>query len=672
MPGGKGTRLRDGLTRRASLGALVSAAAGAGAAAPAYGTTANGAQGAVSLYAADRRQLSRWDRGHGPTHLLEEGREGFFRWQPSDFAEAVRVDTQQAIHIPGHDDPTGARGAWTRIVDDAIHLSWFGAKFDVGKVDSLSEASDDSDAWEAALAYLNFIGGGTLHLPHGASKVTREITVPYDGIRIVGTGMRKIYPGRFVSGSTCPSTLVPVHGGRNAIRFITKKAGGGSFCAENFNLATVETGERPEAAFGWETHHAFLYGFTFRRVGIHGFTSAFDSYKAAGTENAVGAVLIDDCVINRNAWIARSLDQTQFNGFRFTNNKAGQNGYQPGRGGIAISGHDIAIENNILEGMRDPVFVFGAYRDISIKGNYFEANVGNACVQLRDIRGPYSVGPNNYGILDYNKIDHKVLLKFCGLGNCIDPYWPYVVHKLPAPLTGAVPPCSLKNEIDSSVHGFCRLDRLDGANWAMPPRAIRSAVVSAGEVERDINPQTGFAMPVQTYRTSGAGYAVHRCAISGSAGEWVIMSWLFKHLPDGRDLATPYVSMKINGGASGGSRDYAAYGFTQAWRDGEWCLMTAALRLQIAMSSLQLLLYPHGTEADEGRMTHYLQPTVYTAADVMDIVPFVDNQLGRSVAKAPATGKWLTGDVLYNSTPTAEATLFVCTKSGAPGTWTVT
>lgn len=622
----------------------------------------------TSFRIAHRTSLFDWNRAHGPVLLLEPGHEGIFHWTRGDFTEALRADPQQAIYVASSEDPHGKEGVWKRAVETDIHLSWFGAKCDVQQYSSIAESTDDTEAWKAALDYLGFIGGGTLHLPHGASKVTREITIRHDAIRIVGSGTRKVYPGPFKPGTNCPSTLVPVHNERNAIRFISTTATGGAFCAENFSIATLERGDRPEAAFGWEVQNAFLYGFTFRQIAIHGFSSAFDCYKGEGKEYAVGAVLIDDCVINRNQWIVRSLDKAQFNGFRFTNNKAGQNGYLPREGGIAISGQSVTIENNILEATRDAVFVRGAYSDVSVKGNYFEANVGNACVHLRDILGPYSVGPNNYSLLNDQSIDHKVLLTFCGLGSCIDPYWPFVTHKLPSPLIGSNV-SALKNAVDSAKYGYCRMDRLDGTSWSVPPPMLSSATTTRHTVKREINPQTGFSMPVREFRSSDISYADHRFTIAGEPGEWAVVSWLFKRRLDGGPPADPYVSIRVNGGVSGGSRDYVAFGFSKSWRDGEWCLMTLAIRLQTRMSSMQLLLHPHGVKAPAGRVTCYLEPSVYTVADVNDILPFIDNRLASSVKAPPTNGEWMTGDVLYNATPAPGATFFVCTEGGSPGTW---
>ncbi|WP_460101546.1 hypothetical protein [Qipengyuania sp. 483] len=606
--------------------------------------------------------------------LLEEGREGIFHWHFGDFSEAVEADPRQGIYVASTHDPNGARGVWKRAVDGGIHLEWFGAKFDVEQSRSIASATDDTDAWEAALAYLGFIGGGTLHLPHGASKVTREIVIPYNSVHIIGTGTRKVYPGRFRPGTKCPSTLVPVHSGRTAIRFLVSQGGDGAFYAESFNLATLEEGEQPECAFGWEVQGAFPYAYSFSKLGIHGFHSAFDSYKGVGGEYAVGAVLIDNCVINRNRWIVRSLGKTQFNAFRFTNNKAGQNGYLAGQGGIAISGHDVAIENNILEATRDAVFVFGAYRDVSVRGNYFEANVGSACVQLRDIVGPYCVGPNNYGVLNYDNIEHKVLLKFCGLGRCIDPYWPYVTHKLPLSLTGGDDASALNNSVDTATYGFCRMDQPEGTSWSLYPPILASASASAEDrlgqtVERETNPQTGLAMPVNTFSTSNRTFIERRATLSGEVGEWVVISWLFKRLPDNGLPVDPYASIRVDGAPSGGSRDYVAYGFAKAWRDGEWCLMTSAIRLQARMSWIQVLFHPHGVKAGLGRTTHYTHPTVYTIADANDIRPYFDNRQACTVTAPPSTGTWLTGDTLHNAAPQKGSTTFTCTKGGVPGAW---
>src|SRR5690606_36927961 len=194
------------------------------------------------------------------------------------------------------------------------------------------------------------------------------------------------------------------------------------------------------------------------------------------------------------------------------------------------------------EATRDAILVSGAHRAVSVKGNYFEANVGRSCVELRDILGPYSVGPNNYGLLDYDAVDHKVLLVFCGHGASIDPYWPYVVHKLPAPLIGAAEASALKNGLDSDTYGICRMDRLAGANWSARPPAIASAVAEAEphSTRRETNPQTGFAMPVQVLHTSDKTHAEHRLTISGDPGQWVFISWLFKRQPDGGPPAEPF------------------------------------------------------------------------------------------------------------------------------------
>ncbi len=660
--------MQNGLSRRSSLAALVGAL-GVGSAASAGGRAEDSA-GPSLVMLNSRDKLAAWPRRDSCVLVTEKLRTGLFDWQDGDCTRFVGIDSQRAVYVPASDDPSGKSGAWKRVFDGDIQLTWFGAKFDLAQVADVTYATDDTEAWVAALAYIGAIGGGTLRLPHGASKVTRELTVSCRYLRIAGTGTRGIYPAAFRAGIDCPSTLVPVHAGRSAIRFVATKSGDGSFLAENFGLATLETGLVPQAAFGWETQPAFLYGFTFRGVAIHGFESAFDCYRAGGKENAVGAVLIDDCVINRNQWIARTIGDTQFNGFRFTNNKAGQNGYLLGTGGINISGHDIAIENNILEGMRDPVRVHGAFRDIVVRGNYFEGNVGSACVELRDIRGPYAVGPNNYGLLDYSKIDHKVLLKFCELGSCIDPYWPYGVHKLPPPLNGGPPATRIKNDVDSTRYGFFRLDRLDSMNWFARPPILRSATAPGGKLAREIDPQSGVPIAVSTHRTAGNGQIEHSFTLAGTTGEWIVLSWLFKRLPDQKATTDPYISMKVNGGTAGGSRDYPLYGFSGAWGEGEWCLMTAAIRIRATMQSLLLSLFPYGIRPAKGRQTLYLPPMLYAIDDIGKVMPYIDSWTARSIDKAPTTGDWLAGDILRHASPSPGATKFLCIKAGTPGSWT--
>ena len=420
----------------------------------------------------------------------------------------------------------------------------------------------------------------------------------------------------------------------------------------------------------WGTDKHFGYGFTFRQIGIFGFTSAFDVVNIGGPERAVGAVLIDNCVINRNRWIARNLDSTHFNGFRFVNNKAGQNGYIPQTGGLDIAGNDITIENNILEANRDAVRISGDFRDIIVKGNYFEGNAGHACIELRDIAGPYMVGPNNFGLLDYKIINHKVLLRTCRLGTCVDPYWPDGVHKLPPPLYGGSPATRLKNDLDSTRYGYLRLDRLDGENWCARPQAMRFALGhGGGELIREEDPSTGHPTAARLHQTSGNGQIEFELSLSGNANEWAVVSWLFRPMSIRGDRADPYLSIKVNERAAGGARDYPIYGFGAAWADAEWSLLTAAIRLEAPMTKVLAVLFPFGIKPTAGLETHHFPPMVYTIEDIGKVRPFFDGYRAGAVERAPTAGNWFAGDILRLASPKPNATQVLCVETGSPGRW---
>lgn len=537
--------------------------------------------------------------------------------------------------------------------------------------------ADDTAAINLALTHLNSIGGGTLYFPQGTYKTTSEILINSARINLLGTGKRSVYPGIFVPGVNTPSTIMPVHSGRNAIRFYSPTVNEiNAFTATKINVATLENGSVPTSAFGWDctTNGAFQRDFTFDNCGIHGFTSAFDVY-GVGSNTEMGLLKVRSCNINRNTWIARTLNGTQWNGFVFRDNEAGQNGYSAGQGGIAISAHACAIEDNCMEGMRDPVKLNGAYRGVRVVGNYFEANIGRACVELDQVRGPYFVGPNTYLALDNGTIAHKVLLQFCGLGTSVDPYWSNTVHKSLLPLLGADEVTGdnvLNTSVSSSDYGFVRVDRLDGALYLREPQYSTIATQRVTIAARELDPQSGNPMPVQEYTTTGSGGVGLTYTISGNSGQWVVVSWLMKQQA-GYATANPYVSLNVNGTGAAGSRDYQISSWTNYWRAGEWALITCAIKLGVSMTSLGVTLFPHGVNPAAGLVSRFLRPVVYTVDDINKAIPYIDEWTARSTIGSPGAGTWKQGDVVFNSAPAAGGQgEFLCIAAGTPGTWAYT
>jgi len=552
---------------------------------------------------------------------------------------------------------------------DVVSVKDFGAVGD--------GVADDTMNIVYALAYLSIIGGGTLMFPNGSYKTTAVIDLP-PNVVLVGTGRRKAYPGVFVPGANTPATIVPTHTDRCCFRVYNTVLDANSNVAfRDINLATLGAAGSagPTAAIGFECGSGlFQRDFTFERCGIHGFTSAFDTYLTAGANIEMGVIKIINCAINLNNWIARSLNGTQWNGFTFLYNEAGQNGYNPGGGGLAIAAFTAAVEYNILEGQRDPVYIFGAYKGVSVRANYFEANVGVACIQLKAMRGPWFVGPNTYLGLSDATLQHKVFLGTpCGMGQSTDPFWPELVYKTPLAVLGADAAVG-DNVLNASVDApYARVDRVVERNWSQVPSYLAAALQAVTLAQRELNPQTGMPMPVQEYTTAGAGVVSLSYTIAGAAGTWVVACWLMKLQPDASATPDPYISMSINGVGAAGSRDYPLSGFGTYFLAGEWALITTATKVGAAgMTSLLLNLYPHGLAPTAGRVSRFLRPVVYVVDNPNKILPYIDNITAQSCAPAPMVGTWNKGDILMNSLPAAGQGHFTCTASGTPGTWAYT
>jgi hypothetical protein len=288
------------------------------------------------------------------------------------------------------------------------------------------------------------------------------------------------------------------------------------------------------------------------------------------------------------------------------------------------------------------------------------------------VRGPYQVGPNTYLAVVDADLAQKVFLTYCGPGLCLDPYWPNVVYKAALPLLGADDASAdnvLNNTLSSTTYGFCRVDTLEGSNFSRPPQFKAIAYQRVTSNARELNPQTGDPMPTQEYTTSGSGAVALSYTISGDSGDWVVCSWLMKQQP-GSATANAYVSLNVNGTGAAGSKDYPLEAFTTNVRAGDWVLITAAIKLGVAMTSFGVTLFPHGTAPAAGLVSRFLRPVVYTVDNVNKIVPFIDNYTAQSAGSSPGGGSWLQGDWIHNSgVTTAGQSRYVCTVAGTPGTW---
>lgn len=535
--------------------------------------------------------------------------------------------------------------------------------------------ADDTQAIEEIVRYYARVGGEWF-FPAGVFKTTAVIewscTAPQ---RVRGRGKRGVYPGRFDPARPGEmAVILPVHAGRAAIRFAGSRDGDGSVELRDIALATLESGAVPTAAIAWDTVDHFLRNFAFVSCSIHGFTSAFDLYRSGGNGGNTQAGLFNarHCTINRNRWIARTLDATKWNGFSFCDNEAGQNGYLPGDGGISIAAHNVMIADNCLEGQRDPIRLADTMRSVSVINNYFEANVGGAAIHLHTIRGPFDIGPNSFIDCDPAALDHQVLLSQCGTGRVLGPYWANGVNKMTLPLlgNGSAGDNVLNARVDTKTYGVLRLDGFDNGNtYTREPQCSAIARQHVSIAARELAPWNGHVMPVARHSTSDMPVIPIDVTISATAGQWVAMSWLFRREPDAQAAADPYVSLSVNGTGAPGSRDYVAQGFDEHWRPGEWCLLTAAIRIETAMTHLRIGLYPFGLTPTMARATRYLNPVVYVTNGPSSIIPCVDDHIARSVLKPPAVEGFRPGDMVMNAAPAAAGQAYYVKLAGPADRW---
>lgn len=544
--------------------------------------------------------------------------------------------------------------------------------------DTAAKGNFDADDTDALQEIINHFGtrGGRFYFPPGLFRTTRPLVVGL-GVReqaIFGQGQRGVYPSQ-INPNTYQGDLaviVPTHTERAAITF-SGQTGDSSVTFRDLAIATMTDGPRPQACFGWDTTDLqFLRNFRIFGVSINDFVSAFDTYQTSGDMKQVGLLWVRDCNIHRNEHIARSLDDTQWNGFSFCFNEAGQNGYNVGHGGIDISGHNVTILGNCLEGMRDPIKVRGAYRGIYIHANYLEACVGKALINLQGAR-TYDIGTQAELALDFANLDHAVLLANCGKGTSAVPYRPFGVHKMPPQINGN--DARLGDNVNNpstgtAVEGWWRCDSLDGAGYGREPEATTISRARSPISAREANPLgSGGPLPVAEHISSGAGAISDERTLTGASGDWCVISWLFKRGLHTGDADQPYLSIDVNGDSSPAPMDYPISEWNTWWRAGEWCLLTAAVKLTAPMSSVRLTFFPFGVNPPAGRVTRYLRPIVYTTNSPDKIVPFIDQDFAQTVTVAPAAGQWRTGDQLKSASPSSGATRFVCTADGAPGTW---
>jgi hypothetical protein len=524
--------------------------------------------------------------------------------------------------------------------------------------------ADDTTAVLAGVAYLKARGGGTLYFPQGTYKVTAEILLDSPGIMFKGTGRRKCYPGVFVPSANAQSTIMPVHSGRNCIRIFNAALNAATTLTfEDINFATLETGSRPTAAFGFDGSGNFHRDYVWERCGIHGFTSAFDTYNTGG-DMAFGVARISHCTISRNNWIARNITG-QWNGFVFRENEAGQNL----TGGFDLKGHSITIVDNLLEGQPDVIKVSGNYRGTRIEGNYFESTSGSYTLWLSETIDAH-VGKNTWitctstePVRLYNDVNTRYL--------------------------DTMPPSTLGSWLPQLENNVVGPTGIGSASCAVlyDSRLVSTAEINSTEIGGFTTAGGANASPHKTIpnsvggsvTTSGTGILTFtKAALSLPTGTWFAVAIAVSY--DSALAKEPVMELRVNSGITDGYANPVFYNFsrTNVNVKDRTVIYWGVVKATNAVTSFQVIFYPYGISPAAGLTYTISQPEIYnmgttlpTQRDGIGIThPSVPHKTLFTAAAVPSAGTWQLRHQVLQSSPAAAGFIgWVCTTAGTPGTW---
>lgn len=524
--------------------------------------------------------------------VTDEGKEGIFRYDPLD---TTTPDNTGTVIVTAY----GAR--FKRIHEGrGVNVKWFGAAGD--------GLTDDTAAIQAAMDGMP--EGGIVFFPDGTYRTTSKLIVKHRNVMLSGTGKRSIQhlhrEGEHSFDHTVPSTILADHAGDCV--WLSHAYNLNGFAASrltfvtNVKKASGVQSLKAERCFGFDLggEGQFRREFVFEHVSVGKFGRAFELYASSasgGTSfSGMGVIRIQNCATMHNDFIVRTIDSTAWNGFVYDYNEGGNNGKSAGTGGIHISGHNISICRNILEGQRDPIRISGGQRGLTIKNNYFEANTGDAIIYVHRNNGPFDIGEN---YMYRPQTTHRVLLSQSLNGRCSDPYWPQQTNKMEFVMPGSNNTEKFLN--NNATTPYFRSDRFD-------PQLLQKPVWNDAAPAKP--PVTGTAANRRI--TESFDLAV-------AAGEWVVVCWMLRQKTIGR---TPFTAITLQG--SGQTFEFEHYGHGNSFRNTEFSVLTSAMKAGSAASVVMVDMWPCGKSPANGESYEIYSPLVYTIADVNDIRPYVE------------------------------------------------
>ena len=551
--------------------------------------------------------------------------------------------------------------------------------------------TDDTAAIRAALAAIAASArhGGGLHFPDGVYRITGTLTIESENIHITGTGHRNLKTYPLASGADVPSTILNDHAGPAFKVSHGERTNG--LVVEDITIVGLlaQRDTTGHAAFDFDLagDGEFMRDFTITRTSLTLFNTAIlaraSSTEGTGSDGQIGMLRVTDSNIMHNKWIAQCLNGVRWNGFWFHRNDAGQNGYQIGEGGLSLPGcSNVSIVDNSLEGQRDPVKVEGgAARSIVIKNNWFEFNVGLACIHVSGFVTPVDIGPNLVVQGALGSTTHTVLLERV-YGRCLDPYYPVDAGKI-------TPRFAAYSNSDDPTYGEFRLknaqvaaspfayaDRPQSDDLVPPRNVIETVWYSNGDPEPASAfipaAHSGYVAPnvpvVNVTLPSSLGIISNARPIAATAGEILVATFAFRRLEAPLTGYVPYLDLRPDDAANE-QATVSLWHSSLCFREDEWIVATVAMQLEYNCTAVTSYLAPYGAVAGAvGKTAQYLMPTYYTVSDVNDVKPWLA-AYGQAY-NAPSAGAWKTGDEILNQFPTSGgAYKWVCVSDGTPGTW---
>lgn len=593
-----------------------------------------------------------------------DGGEGFFHWD----ASSIETDNGGTNIVPA----AVSTGCWKRSQDGkAIDVRWFGARGD--------GSTDDGSAIQSSIAALG-TEGGEVFFPNGLYVLNTALTITKRNVALVGTGPRNIqnylYP--YEGGVDVPST-VAVAADRDFILFDSNFECNGFRCRD-LTIIGPRSGNKARYTFNFDKKGSknFRRDFLFERVSIQRFETAFYFQDTVGGGDiAWGIVRITRSSIMHNERILDFSDNVQINGFTFTDNEAGQNGYTSG-GGINIRAHNATIVGNIFEGQRNALKIRGAYRGIVVKGNYFEANTGSYLVNLSNARF-VDFGPNaNLGL--HVKLDQTYVLSSCIAANSICEF----IH----PVFSFLTPDQVINNTNT---GLLQGSLLAGSKrkYAFithPDKRFSTVPQDASSSHAAVSSSLGGSCPdpfssgkhVRGYsQSTGAmkAFTWTNSELTFSADDWIVISFLMQRGEPTND--NPYISFRVNDSDdpdNGSWKGPWASTYDRRIDNKKVWLYTVATKSNVDSrvgNTLVLHVHPYGVDNDRKSWPwHVSVMSAYVVDNPNKIVPWVDGVELRSATSAPGGGPWSLGDMIMNKTPYGGGTVgWVCTDAGSPGVW---